>query len=56
LTGEQLEKIKRLTRKDEKSVNAILNEEQRAKWQEMTGRPFRGKIAFPSRDMPTPRN
>jgi hypothetical protein len=56
LTEEQVKKIKRLTRKDEKSLNAILTEEQQAKWQELIGKPFRGKIAFPSPRMPQPRN
>ena len=56
LTEEQRGKIARMTRKDQKAVMAILNEEQRAKWQEMIGRPFRGKIAFPSPRMPMPGN
>jgi hypothetical protein len=56
LSEEQLAKIRQLTRKNERSVSAILNAEQRAKWQEMTGRPFRGKIAIPSPGMPMPPN
>jgi len=56
LTEKQREKIARMTRKDQKSVMAVLNEEQRAKWQEMIGRPFRGKIALPSPRMPQPWN
>jgi hypothetical protein len=55
LTKEQSSQIRRLTRKDEKKVNTILTEEQRAKWQEMVGQPFHGKIAPPS-GMPLPRN
>ena len=51
LTEEQLERLRRLPPKDEKSVKAILNAEQQAKWQEMIGRPFRGKIAFPRMPM-----
>jgi Spy/CpxP family protein refolding chaperone len=56
LTEKQQEKIGRLSRKDSKSLHAILDEEQRAKWQEMVGRPFRGKIAFAPPQMPMPRN
>jgi hypothetical protein len=56
LTEKQQEKIRRLTRKDGKALLAVLNAEQQATWQEMTGRPFRGKISFPSPGMPMPRN
>jgi hypothetical protein len=56
LTEEQVSKIKKLNRKDEKKLNAILTEEQRTKRQEMIGRPFHGKIAPPPPGMPLPRN
>jgi Spy/CpxP family protein refolding chaperone len=56
LTEKQQEKIRRLTRNDARSVSGVLNAEQQAKWREMTGRPFRGKIAFPPPTMPMPRN
>lgn len=56
LTEEQVQKITRLTRKDEKSLKTILNDEQQSKWQEIRGKPFLGKIAFPSPKMPKPRN
>jgi hypothetical protein len=56
LTEKQQERIRRLTRNDARSVSGVLNAEQQAKWREMTGRPFRGKIAFPPPTMPMPRN
>jgi len=56
LTEEQQEKIRRLTPKNGKSLLAILDAEQQAKWREMTGRPFRGKLAMPGPGMPMPRN
>ena len=56
LTKEQSSKIQSLTRKNEKKLNTLLTEEQRAKWQEMVGRPFHGKITLPSSGMPSPRN
>jgi hypothetical protein len=56
LTKEQVSKVQGLTRKDEKKLNTILTEEQRAKWQKMVGRPFHGKVTLPSPDMPSPRN
>jgi hypothetical protein len=54
LTKEQSSQIEGLTRKEEKKLSTILTEEQRTKWQEMVGQPFRGKIALPSPGRPLP--
>ena len=56
LTEKQQERIRRLIHNDAKSASGVLNAEQQAKWREMTGRPFRGKIAFPPPMTPMPRN
>ncbi len=56
LTKEQVSKIQGLTRKQDKKLNTILTDDQRAKWQGMTGRPFHGKITAPPPGAPMARN
>jgi hypothetical protein len=59
LTMDQASKIKRLAGKEGSKLStilAVLTDAQRAKWQEMTGRPFHGKIVGPPPGMPMPRN
>jgi hypothetical protein len=56
LTEEQCEKIRRLSRKNEKSLKTILTDQQWKQWHEMIGQPFKGKIALGPPGGPPPRN
>jgi hypothetical protein len=47
LTERQSERLKALSRTDDRKAKAILTAEQRTKWLEMTGRPFHGKLSLP---------
>jgi hypothetical protein len=54
LTAEQIEKIKGMTRRDDKALDAILEKDQRAKWHEKIGKPFKGKVPTPPAGKPKP--
>lgn len=47
LTAEQISQIKAMTRRDDKALAAILDKDQRAKWHEKIGKPFKGKVPMP---------
>lgn len=56
LTSEQIEKIKRMPRRDDKALAAILDKDQRKVWHEKIGKPFKGKMPTLPAGIPIPQN
>lgn len=56
LSAEQIAGIKNLKPGEDRALAAILDKDQRAKWREKIGKPFKGKLPMPPAGMALPQN